>query len=109
MRIIPTNGVDVLTKMAIKFIKTESSSNWDNTHYAPYLKTYDYIINPKNIKNVRIVDIDKENISKIFHTNIGKRGPSNKSTKPIIEKLVKSSKIDLIDSETVIYNKLMKL
>ena len=109
MRIIPTNAVDVLTKMAIKFIKTESSSNWDNTHYAPYLKTYDYIINPKNIKNVRIVDIDKENISNIFHTNMGKRGPSNKSTKPIIEKLVKSSKIDLIDSETVIYNKLMKL
>jgi hypothetical protein len=109
MRIIPTNAVDVLTKMAIKFIKTESSSNWDNTHYAPYLKTYDYIINPKNIKNVRIVDIDKENISNIFNTKKSKVGVSTQWTKLIIEELIKSSKIDLIDSEVIIYNKLMKL
>ena len=106
---IPTNVINAIKKIALDFIKSESKGGWDNNHYAPYLKIYDSIINPKNIKNVRIVDIDKENISKIFHTNMEKIGPSPKSTKPIIEKLVKSSKIDLIDSETVIYNKLMKL
>ena len=109
MKTIPTNAVDVLTKMAIKFIKTESKTNWSNNHYAPYLKIYDSIINPKNIKNVRIIDIDKENISKIFMKRNSKRGQSNKATKVIIEKLVKSSKIDLIESELVIYKKLMKL
>ena len=109
MKTIPTNAVDVLTKMAIKFIKTESKTNWSNNHYAPYLKIYDSIINYKNIKNVRIIDIDKENISKIFMKRNSKRGQSNKATKVIIEKLVKSSKIDLIESELVIYKKLMKL
>jgi len=109
MKTIPTNAVDVLTKMAINYIKSESKTNWSNTHYAPYLKIYDSIINYKNIKNVRIVDIDKENISKIFNTRNPKVGQSNKATKVIIEKLVKSSKIDLIESELVIYKKLMKL
>ena len=118
MNTIPTNAVDVLTKMAINYIKSESKTNWSNNHYAPYLKIYDSIINSKNIKNVRIVDIDKENISKIFINNGNfdrkqflnvNRGQSNKATKVIIEKLVKSSKIDLIESELIIYNKLMKL
>ena len=109
MNTIPTNAVDVLTKMAINYIKSESKTNWSNNHYTPYLKIYDSIINSNNIKNVRIVDIDKENISKIFNTRMGKRGQSNKATKVIIEKLVKSSKIDLIESELVIYKKLMKL
>jgi hypothetical protein len=109
IKTIPTNVIDVLTNMAIKYIKSESKTNWSNNHYAPYLKTYDKIINPKNIKNVRIVDIDKENISKIFNTNKSKVGMSIPWTKLIIEELIKSSKIDLIESEIVIYNKLMKL
>ena len=95
--------------MALNFIKSESKKNWNNNHYAPYLETYDKIIGPKNIENIRIVDIDKENISNIFNTKKSKVGVSTQWTKLIIEELIKSSKIDLIDSEVIIYNKLMKL
>ena len=109
MKTIPTNVNNTLRELAVNYIKYESKTNWNNNHYAPYLKTYDKIINPKNIKNVRIVDIDKENLSNIFNTNKSKVGMSIPWTKLIIEELIKSSKIDLIESELVIYKKLMKL
>ena len=108
-RMVPEDVINALRKMALNFIKSESKANWNNNHYAPYLETYDKIINPKNIKNIRIVDIDKENISNIFNTNKSKVGISAPWTKLIIEELIKSSKIDFIDSEVIIYNKLMKI
>jgi hypothetical protein len=108
-RMVPEDVINALKKMALNFIKSESKKNWNNNHYAPYLETYDKIIGPKNIENIRIVDIDKENISNIFNTKKSKVGVSTQWTKLIIEELIKSSKIDLIDSEVIIYNKLMKL
>jgi|13_taG_2_1085334.scaffolds.fasta_scaffold09115_3 hypothetical protein len=114
MKKIPSDVMDVLRNLAINYIKYENKKKWENVHYSSYLKMYDRIINSKNINKIRILDIDKENISKelkgLRNKQIHKsQYKSNTKTKPMIEKLIKESNFDFINSETIIYNKLMNL